>query len=159
MTESTGNLPTAPKPASASVFQSSTFAEPASLQIWTSLDPTTPEGKAAIVGHMQGESAEAIGDALNTIVEVANILVHRVEIVDTNTGELLEADRIVMIRPDGSSVACVSAGIRRSLQLICNLYSLPPWNPAMRLKVQQKQTRAGRRTYNLVPVVDSKVAK
>ena len=124
-----------------------------SLQIWTSLDPNTDEGKALIVRHMQGEGAAQIGDALNTVIEVKDLLVHRVEIVDTNTGEIIEADRIVMIRPDGTSVACVSAGIRRSLQLICNLYRLPPWVPSMHLRIQQKSTRSGRRTYNLTPVI------
>lgn len=129
------------------------------LQVWTSLDPTTPDGKAEIIRHMQGDDSEPVGEALNTVVEVEHVLVHRVEVTDTNTGELLDADRVVLIRPDGSSVAAVSQGIRNSLQLIVSLYGMPPFSPAMHLRVNQKTTRAGRRTYSLTPVVASKLAK
>lgn len=129
------------------------------LQVWTSLDPTTPEGKAAIVAHMQGDGADSVSESIGDVVPVQHVLVHRVEVLDTNTGELIDADRVVLIRPDGSSVACVSAGIRRSLQLIVNLYGMPPYTDPLHLKITQKPTRAGRRTYNLTPVVQSSVAK
>jgi len=149
----TQNLPATTSAAPLTGFQSNGLLDVGALQIWTSFDPTTPAGKAAIVMHMQGEGATPIGDSLNTIVEVQHVLAHRVELLDESTGEIQEADRIVLIRADGSAVACVSAGIKRSLQLITSLYGLPPYNPPMALRIMQKTTRKGRRTYQLSPVV------
>lgn len=153
MSDST-NLPATVQPTAAvAAFQSAGMLDVGALQIWTSFDPTTPAGKAAIVQHMQGDGATPVGDSLNTIVEVAHVLAHRVELLDESTGEIQEADRIVLIRADGSAVACVSAGIKRSLQIITSLYGLPPYDPPLALRITQKTTRKGRRTYQLSPVV------
>ena len=158
MSDNLNLVPSPASPGAVSIFQSSGVLDVGALQIWTSLDPTTPEGKAAIVMHMQGESSTPASDAINSVIAVRHVLAHRIEMLDEKTGELIEADRIVLIDDAGESIACVSTGVRRSLQLIVSLYGAPPYDPPMQLRLTQKQTRKGRRTFQLSPVIvaDSK---
>lgn len=150
------NLPATITPASAPVqspFKSAAIFDSQPQEVWSSFDPSTPEGKAAIVQHLQGSDAASLGDSANLIVEVHHILAHRVETLDTSTGELVDVDRIVLVREDGTSIACASSGIKRSLQVIFGLYGLPPYSPPLSVRIQPKKTRQGRTTYLLVPVV------
>lgn len=130
-----------------------TFRDALAQNVFTSLDIATDQGKAQLLMAMQGEN-DALGDLVGEVVEVSHLVVHNVEVLDEQTGELLERDRIVIITPDGSMLAAVSQGIRKSVQLLTALYGLPPYTPALRVKVVQVNTRKGRRLYQLVPAVE-----
>lgn len=121
------------------------------LRVWTTLDTTTDEGKAAMVRHMAGGESARVGDNLGEVIDVQDIIVHSVEGV-SDDGEEWTGERIVFISPDEKAYACVSRGMVKSLQLIMGLYGVPPWKPALRLKIQQINTRRGNRTYTLTPI-------
>lgn len=150
----TPNLPAIAGTPNAPANSIQALVAPTDISLWTSLDTTTNAGKSAVIRHMNGDEAERLTEAVNTVVEVQDILAHRVEIVDTKTGEVIDADRIVLIRPDGSGLACVSTGVRRSLQTIFALFGLPPYRPAMKMRVVNKRTKAGRMTTLLTPEVE-----
>jgi len=138
-----GTLATAA--AAGSIFDPGTL----NMRLFTSF----PKSEAGRVFELIQTSDGALSDLIGKEVSVQHIVAHSVEIVDKETGEVKDEDRIVLVTPEGESFSCVSAGVRRSLQQIMALTnSMPPWNPAMVLKVQQKNTRAGRRTYILTPV-------
>ena len=77
-----------------------------------------------------------------------------VEVADPQTGEISRRllDRIVLVEPNGDAYACVSDGVRKSLQLLMHYYGAPPWKPALKVKVEQVTTRRGFRTFILNPV-------
>lgn len=101
--------------------------------------------------------ATPVREMAGRIIEAEHIIAHRIEMIDTETGELIEADRIVLMTPAGDMFGCVSSGIRRSIQLLMATYGMPPWSPAIPLAMVEKQTRKGRRMYQLLPA--SAVAK
>lgn len=117
------------------------------LQIWTSL-PHERRAEAAALVLGTGET-ERVSDAVNQVVEVEHVVIHRVELLDEKTGAIDEADRIVLLGANGESWAAVSSGVRRSLQVLGALYGLPPWTPALKLRVNQINTRNGRRYLTL----------
>lgn len=131
--------------AAGSIFDPATL----NMRLFTSF----PESEAGKVFELIQTSTGAVADLIGKQIAVKHIVAHSVEIVDEDTGEVTDADRIVLVTPDGQSFACVSNGVRRSLQMIMALTnSMPPWDPAMVLEVSQKNTNKGRRTYILTPV-------
>lgn len=125
--------------------------DPAALNM--RLFTSFPEAEAGKVFELIQTSTGSLSDLIGKRIAVQHIVAHSVEIVDQETGEVQDADRIVLVTPEGESYSCVSNGVRRSLQQIMALTnSMPPWDPAMVLDVKQKNTRLGRRTYILTPV-------
>lgn len=118
------------------------------LSLWSSMPLSR---RAEVITLLQGQT-DKIGDHIGEVVKVEHVLAHRVELVDTNTGEVSEGDRIVLVTAEGKSYAGVSVGMRKSLQLIMAMYGMPPWKNGLSLKIGQINTRMGRRTYTLSPV-------
>jgi hypothetical protein len=157
MSEATAVVPAESKEiAPAQPTYASKFQDAFRAQVWSSFDPETPEGKAAIISHLDGADADALGKLIGEVIEVQHVLAHRVTVIDDD-GVEVEADRLVLVGPDGESVSCTSTGILRSLQVIMGLYGMPPFKPALKLKIRQKDTRRGRRIYSLVPVMEAEV--
>lgn len=132
------------------------FRDDLTARMFTSLDISSDEGKATLLMALQGENA-SLGDMIGEEIEISHLVVHNVEVLDEDTGELLERDRIVIVQPDGTMLSAVSQGIRKSVQLLCALYRLPPYDPPLRVKIVQTNTKRGRRLYQLLPV--AKVVK
>lgn len=115
-------------------------------QVYSSLPETD---KALIVSLMQGK-AEPLGDHVGEVIEPVHVLGHLVEITDEKTQETAICPRVVIITADGTAYQCVSEGIRRSVALLMHYYGQAPWK-GLRTKIEQVNTRAGRRTYLLTP--------
>lgn len=125
--------------------------DPAALNM--RLFTSFPEEESGRVFELIQSSTGKLADLIGKEVAVQHIVAHSVELVDEDTGEVNDADRIVLVTPNGESYACVSNGVRRSLQQIMALTnSMPPWDPAMVLSVKQVNTSRGRRTFILTPV-------
>lgn len=131
------------------------FGNVAPQSLWASFDVTTTEGKVRALEAMQGTDTVPIDGVLDQVLYVTDIFAHRVQMANQETGEMVDADRIVLFGQDGTAYACVSAGVARSLQAICGLFGAPPWHPAMALRVSRKRTRQGRTTYVVMPVIES----
>ena len=142
----------------ANVVSAQEFFRETPLNVFTSFDVTSEDGKIAIMSLMQSGTSAPIADLLNTEISVEHVLAHTVTLRDEDDKEVL-ADRIVLIDPDGNAFSAVSGGIRRSLQVLVALWGLPPWKPARTLKAVGVKTRAGWRTFNLVPVAKAKVVE
>lgn len=127
------------------------------MQIWTSL-PDTPEGRLELARHLGGADAAKLSKEINTTLKVAHVLVHRVNVI-TEDGEEIEADRCVLIGPDGEAFACVSEGVRKSIQILGAVVGIPPWSPPLELRVVQTETRSGRRFFQLLPVATPATGK
>lgn len=119
------------------------------VKVWSSF----PEGNAGtVIAAMQGGSAAPFSEHIGKSFDVEHVIAHRVELVDEETGEVIEADRVILVAPDGAMVAGVSVGLKRGVQLLMSFFGLPPWKPALRVELRQVNTRKGRRTYTLVPI-------
>lgn len=92
----------------------------------TSLDIATPVGRAKMYTAMMSD-AKALKDFVNTKIKVSDILVHRAKWTDEKTGEIVDALRTVLILEDGSTIACMSAGVAKSLAVYSACFGPPPW--------------------------------
>lgn len=146
MTDSTALVPVAPLAAPAPVLAPATSAD-----VYASLDAKTD--KARIINLLQGK-AELLAEHVNESIAIEHVLAHRVssEDIDEATGEILgtkELTRIVLLTPDGQAFQAAGEGIKRSIQLLAGFFGMPPWKPALKVKVQLIRTRRGRTTYAL----------
>lgn len=71
-----------------------------------------------------------IKENLNKTVNVANIIVQSVSMVDTNSGEMQDQARIILLDADGTAYHAISGGLWRSVQNILGIVGHPSTWPA-----------------------------
>jgi Phage Single-stranded DNA-binding protein len=123
------------------------------FQVWASLDLTDERNKVKVLEAIQSANdPKRVGDAVGQTLDIQDVIVHRVEFADED-GVAVDAERVVFLTPKGEMWACVSSGVVRSVQLLAGMYGMPPWKPAMKVQVQQRRTRRGFQTLQLIPVL------
>ena len=106
------------------------------------------ESQIKIYNAINGDG-ENLGDHLNKVIEVENFVAHPVQMVDDQTGEIIEALRIVLVTPTGETYASVANGVLSSIQKISGIIGSAPWTPALKLKAVEVKTRKGFKTMTL----------
>lgn len=91
----------------------------------------------------------AVGSILNVPIRVTHVLVHMVQILNEESGELMDCHRAVLVLLDGSVVSFVSASILKSLSLVCMVKGKGPWPQGLHLRVRQADTKSKRRIYQI----------
>lgn len=115
---------------------------------FTTIDTSTPEGKALAFKCMS--AADTPNEQLRSnVFEVQNIFIHEVNLEDENTGEKMKMPRTVLVNPKGETTAFVSQGVLTSLENLAMLFGMPPWKPALKVRVKETRTRKNFRVYNL----------
>lgn len=98
------------------------------------------------------------GDAkLGEVLLVRHWLIHEVEFVSEETGEVINTYRTVLVAPTGESVAFVSQGVANGIRQIHSEFGLEPLDPPLRCKVEQRTTAKKRRVYVLIVLPDEDV--
>lgn len=129
----------------------SPFNPTASIDYWCSIDASTQEGKMLRYAARQGK-AEQCGDAIGREVVVTDLLLHGVTLV-TESGEMKDLIRAVMVLEDGTLVGTCSTGIVGCLKTACAEFGVPPWRPGLRFRVVQLVLKGSKRTFKLEPVI------
>ena len=89
-----------------------------------------------------------IGDFLNEVLEVEDIIAGDVLITNKETGEVDEATRTVLILADGTAVAATSSVLFSRLMQIVSIFGNPnTWPEPLKIKVRQQNLANGRRIY------------
>lgn len=89
-----------------------------------------------------------IGDYLNEVLEVEDMIAGDVLITNKETGEVDEATRTVLILADGSAVAATSSVLFSRLMQIVSIFGNPnTWPEPLKIKVRQQNLANGRRIY------------
>ena len=89
-----------------------------------------------------------VGDYLNEILEVSDIIAGDVLITNKETGEVDEATRTVLILADGTAVAATSSVLFSRLMQIVSIFGNPnTWPEPLKIKVRQQNLANGRRIY------------
>lgn len=120
------------------------------ISLWTSIDISSVEGKM----HVQKAlgTADYTADDLKLVpFPVQNVVVHSVKI-ESEDGGVINANRTVLISPDGKTASFTSQGIISSLRNIFSLFGFPPYDEPLNMIVKETKTRKGWRTLNLVVV-------
>lgn len=89
---------------------------------------------------------ESLDDHKGEVIEVVNVAAHPVSLTDENTGEVVEALRMVIIDKNGKNYDAVSQGIASSFQKIFSIVGPAPYTPPLKIKVVEQKTRKGYKT-------------
>lgn len=114
---------------------------------WTSMKPESEREIATLHKAINGIAAN-VSEAINQVIDVQNVVFHKVEVEDEATKELKTLTRMVLISPRGDTMATCSTGALNSFMLLLQIAGVPPWNPAKNLKIHQIATRRKRRTFS-----------
>ena len=110
---------------------------------YCSLKANTIEEKKKLY-NAQNSPDGKLSDMINMEIKVKDVYVEIVKLTYQNTGEEINAPRIVLIDNEGKSYQCVSIGIFKCLAKIFNLFGTPDkWGSHLSLKVKQVKTSKG----------------
>jgi hypothetical protein len=113
---------------------------------YSSLKPTDNTSRSRLYNAMVG-NAKPLEDAMGDIVLIEHIIATPVEIKDGLTGEIKPAVRTILVQPNGVMFGCVSEGIRNSIRKLAGVFSEPPWDGGLELKVLSQKAKVGRVYY------------
>ncbi len=109
------------------------------------VDDGSRESKIAIYNAINNKG-ESLDDYKNKVLEVVDVAAHPVSLTDENTGEVVDALRMVVIDKDGKNYDAVSQGIASSFQKIFAIVGPAPFNPPLKIMVVEQKTRKGFKT-------------
>ena len=91
----------------------------------------------------------ALGDFKGEVLEITDMVAHPITLQDENTGEEIQAMRVVLLTADGVGYHSVATGIVSSLQKVIGTVGPAPWTPALQLTPIEVKTRKGFKTLTL----------
>lgn len=131
---------------------SSVFATDPKDAYWSSLNPKLPSEQALLFEARLGE-IDSLGEALNSVFSIKHLLLHPVEFT-TQTGEIRQGVRSVMISPEGDMLATVSEGVLSCLKFIVANAGQPPFVPPIKVTIKRKVLKNGHQLYQLIPLFE-----
>lgn len=110
--------------------------------------PNDGSRKAAIaIYNAVNNKGESLDDHKGEVLEIVNFAAHPVTLTDENSGEVVEALRVVLVDKKGINYDAVSQGIASSLQKIIAIVGMAPWDvEPLKIKVVEQKTRKGFKT-------------
>lgn len=127
---------------------------PTQSQMYCTLkDDGTPKSKGMIYNAINNPDKK-IADVIGEVILLKNIVAHTVDLVDEQTGEMIQALRVILIDDKGISYEAVSGGIANSLSRLLQIYGQPAtWKEPIKIKARQKSTRNGNNKVTTLEVV------
>lgn len=123
-------------------------------RLWTTIPKNEPLWQKRLFSSLQGTDLRA-DDILNRVFPTTHITAHDVHMVDKDTGEHVQATRVILHGPDGEAVSFVSEGVRKSLRFLFQIYQPPPYSPALPLALKAAKGRNGGR-YFMLEIAEAK---
>lgn len=119
------------------------------LQFYCSIqDDGSRASKVAIYNAINNAEFK-IDDFKGKQINVVNVVAHPVHLVADETGEELDALRIVLIDDEGKGYESVATGVMSSLEKIFNIVGMPTYNPPLAVMPREQKTRKGYKTLTL----------
>ena len=116
----------------------------------TSLNLDLPESREMIYKARYGDIPDS-KDFINVEFELADYIMHPATRTDERTGEVQAWIRAVLINKDGEMISCGSWGVVDSLRDLSQLFSPPPWNPPIKVRLMARSIGNGRSFHYIVP--------
>lgn len=96
-----------------------------------------------------------IADCIGETLELVDVVAHPAQVVDEETGEVVEILRTVLIDKDGVSYSASSVGITNSLEKIFAIVGMPSWaDEPLKVKIKQIATGNGNNKVNTLVLVE-----
>ena len=126
-------------------------------QLFSSVqDDGTRKSKVAIFNAINSADKN-IADCIGDTVEIVDVIAHPVQLLDEQTGEVVNALRSILIDKDGVSYVGVSQGVTSALAKIFSIIGSPEggaWKEEpVKMKFKQVKTRNGNNKVNTIELV------
>lgn len=96
------------------------------------------------------DSENSLDDHKGEVLEITDFVAHPIELQDEQTGEMVQAMRIVLIDKEGEGYHAISAGVVSSMQRIISIVGQGPWtDEPLQVVPVEKKTRRGFKTLTL----------
>lgn len=102
------------------------------------------------INNAQESLDEHIGEELL----VVDVVAYPVQLVDENTGEIVDALRTILVTKDGKTYAAVSQGVTNSLSRIFSIVGEPSWkDEPLKLRAKKVSTRSGQNKVTILELL------
>lgn len=128
------------------------FDNPAQ-SLYTSLPHDGSRESSIRIYNAIGAAGVKLQELTDAIV-VTDLVVHMVQLVNEETGELEDVPRVVLIDENGIGYDAVSKGVMSSLRRIMGTVGVAPWKPGLKVKPRRVKARNGFYTMTLDLIVN-----
>ena len=94
-----------------------------------------------------------VRNAVGQIVECVGYVAHMVEITDTETGEVADKTRVVLLLADGRTLSMMSRACVRAMRMLSRIMPAGRWEPPVRMEFKEYPLEGGK-SYVDMRVVD-----
>ena len=120
------------------------FANPGETRMYCSLPADGSMASKARIFNAVNSPDKKISECIGETLLLKDIVAHNILLTDDDTGEVIEAVRMVLVDADGTSYEAVSGGLANAVQRILGIFGQPnTWEAPIPVKVIQKGTRNG----------------
>lgn len=111
------------------------------------------DDRAKVTLYNACSNPKRLSDMVNMEIEMMHVYAEVIQIMSEQSGEMVNAPRVVIIDKKGQGYQAVSLGIYNSVKRILQLFGDPEhWDHPHTVKVQNVNLQNGQHTYNLVMV-------
>lgn len=97
----------------------------------------------AIVFNAATNPDYKVKSCINKKIRVKDLYAESIEVVNEETGEIVNVPRIVLIDDEGASYECVSVGMFSAIRKLVAVYGEPTWDPPLEVTVKEKPVGKG----------------
>ena len=97
----------------------------------------------AMVYNASNNPDHKVGDYINKVINVKDVLVEVIEIEDEESGEMECAPRVVLIDDKGKAYQAVSVGIFNAVKKAIQIFGEPTWEEPLPCLVKQVSVKSG----------------
>lgn len=97
----------------------------------------------ARVFNAMNNPTHKVGDCINQVIYVKDVLIEMLEMVNEQTGEYEAAPRVVLIDQDGEAYQAVSQGIFNAVKNAIQVFGAPTWEEALPCLIKQVSVKNG----------------
>lgn len=129
------------------------LANPPASAMYCSMTGETQADKIKVFNAINSPDAR-VSDFIGKTIELVHVVAHPITLTDENTGEMIEALRVVLVDKNGKSYEAVSGGIANAVQRILQIFGQPDtWENPIKVEPVSKATRNGTNKVTTLKIV------
>lgn len=97
----------------------------------------------AIVFNAATNPDYKVKSCINKKIRVKDLYAESIEVVNEETGEIVNVPRMVLIDDEGASYECMSVGMFSAIRKLVAVYGEPTWDPPLEVTVKEKPVGKG----------------
>lgn len=113
-----------------------------SLKAVCSVKADDPASKAIMFNAATNPDYK-LKSCINKKIRVKDLYAETIELMNEETGEIVNVPRIVLIDDKGASYECVSVGMFSAIRKLVAVYGEPTWDPPLEVTVKEKPVGKG----------------